>query len=189
MTEPLKHEKKRDLLYDLAAAHGGYFSVREAAQVDLTTPYLNHYRKRGQIVPAFRGVYRLVNFPPGDHEELVVVWLATDGEAVFSHETALQLHGLSDLLPNRIHVSLPRTWQRRLLPDGVERHYIPAPLAERSWIGDVPATTPLRTLADCAKTHVAPEFVLQAIRQALSRGLIDQGAADVLAQKYDTTKI
>lgn len=189
MSDPRKYESKRDLLYALANAHGGYFSVHEAAQVGLSSPYLSHYRQGGDIVPAFRGVYRLANFPPGEHEELTVAWLATDQQAVFSHETALQLHGLSDVLPNRIHVSLSSSWRRRLLPDGVERHYIQTPITERSWVGDVPVTTPSRTLADCSAAHVAPELVVQAIHQARSRGLIDNDEATALGKRYGTTNL
>ncbi len=42
-----------------------------------------------------RGVYRLVHFPVGDHEDLTAVWLWSEREGVFSHETALALHDLS----------------------------------------------------------------------------------------------
>jgi len=47
-----------------------------------------------------RGVYRLEHFPAGEHEDLVALWLWTDRAGVFSHETALALHGLSDTLPS-----------------------------------------------------------------------------------------
>lgn len=187
MRKSLSGESKRDLLYILAAAHGGYFSVREAEKLGLSTRDLSYHRQAGRIAAAFRGVYRLTHFPPGEHEELVVVWLATDQEAVFSHETALALHGLSDVLPNRIHVSLAPSWRRRLLPDGVERHYIKATITQRGWVGDVPVTTPSRTLHDCNAAHVSPELVLQAIKQARSRGLIDVEEANELAKRYGTT--
>ncbi len=187
MIESLPGESKRDLLYTLAATHGGYFSVREAENVGILTRDLTYHRQAGRIATAFRGVYRLTNFPPGEHEDLIVVWLATDQEAVFSHETALALHSLSDALPNRIHVSLPPSWRRRLLPDGVERHYIKAAITQRGWVGHVPVTTPSRTLHDCNAAHVSPELVLQAIKQARSRGLIDVEEANELAKRYGTT--
>ncbi len=133
-------------------------------------------------------MYRLASYPSGDQEDLIVVWLATDGEAVFSHETALSLHRLSDLLPGRIHVRLPRSWHRRRLPDGVVRHEVAAPLTARTWIGDVPVTTPLQTLADCLEAHVSPEFMRQALAQARARGLISAADAETLVKGYDHTK-
>lgn len=181
MPSPRKYKSKKDLLWDLAVAHSGYFSAREAAELGIGTAHLSYYHRRGHIELAFRGVYRLTRFPPGDHEDLTIVWLASDTEAVFSHETALQLHHLSDVLPNRIHVSLPPSWRRRLLPAGVERNYIKAPITERCWVGDVPVTTPARTLADCNAAHVSAELILQALHQARSRGLIDEAQASSLA--------
>lgn len=186
MSEPRAGRAKRDLLYPLAAAHAGYFSVREAQQVGISTHDLTYYSRRGLITSAFRGVYRLRDFPPGDHEELVVIWLASHQEGVFSRETALQLHNLSDVLPNLIHVSLLPTWRRRLLPEGVERHYIKAPITQHSWVGDVPVTTPLRTLTDCMEAHVSPELVQQAIKQARARGLIGPDELDIRGGKYAT---
>jgi hypothetical protein len=37
-----------------------------------------------------------VHFPAGEHEEPVVVWLWSERQGVFSHQTALGLHGLSE---------------------------------------------------------------------------------------------
>lgn len=186
MEGPGIKQSKGDLLYSLAAAHGGYFSVREAEQVGILRRDLRYYVQREHITAAFRGVYRFKKFPPGDHEELVVIWLASHREAVFSHETALQLHDLSDVLPDLIHVSLPSTWRRRALPEGVERHYIKEPILQHSWVGDVPVTTPLRTLTDCMEAHVSPELVLQAIKQARARGLISADEVDIRGGKYAT---
>ena len=51
----------------------------------------------------------------GDHEELVIAWLWSDKQGVFSHQTALALHGLSDALPSKAHILLPATWRARRL--------------------------------------------------------------------------
>jgi hypothetical protein len=37
----------------------------------------------------------------------VVAWLWSDKQGVFSHQTALALHGLSDTLSAKAHLSLP----------------------------------------------------------------------------------
>jgi hypothetical protein len=42
-----------------------------------------------------RGIYRLVHFPAGQHEELVVAWLWSERVGIVSHQTALALHELS----------------------------------------------------------------------------------------------
>jgi predicted transcriptional regulator of viral defense system len=121
-----------------------------------------------------RGVYRLVHFPPGEHEDLAVVWLWSDRAGVFSHETALSLHVLSDVLPSRVHLTVPSAWSRRRLrvPQGVVLEYGDVPKEDRTWVGPVQVTTVRRTLADCIAAGVAPDLVRQAMQQAAERGLL-----------------
>jgi predicted transcriptional regulator of viral defense system len=105
-----------------------------------------------------RGVYRLVHCPAGDHENLTVVWLGSEQEAGFSRQTALALHGISDALPAQVRLTLPETWRRRRLrvPAGVLPHYSGGAKSERRWSGTVPATAPLPTLEDCARSACRP---------------------------------
>ncbi len=109
-----------------------------------------------------------------EHEDLVTVWLWSEHEGVFSHETALSLHDLSDVLPARIHLTLPVAWAKRRfrVPEGVVLHHADIAKRERTWMGTVPVTSPRRTLIDVRRANVSPEIVEQAIRQAAARGLI-----------------
>ena len=108
-----------------------------------------------------RGIYRLVHFPVGEHEELVTAWLWSEQAGVVSHQTALSLHGLSDVLPAQVHLTLPDAWRRRFrVHAGVVLHADVAP-EERAWFGPVPATSASRTLSDCAKSGLSPELLRQ----------------------------
>jgi predicted transcriptional regulator of viral defense system len=102
-----------------------------------------------------------VHFPAGEHEDLTVVWLWSGREGVFSHQTALALHDLSDALPAQVHLTLPEGWRKRRLsvPEGVVLHYGVVTESRRRWFGSVPATDPLRTLEDCAADHLSPELL------------------------------
>lgn len=161
-------------LYDVAAAQEGLFTTRQAAAAGYSPPLLDHHQKAGRIVRIRRGIYRLVHFPPGEHEELVAAWLWTDAQGVLSHQTALSLHGISDVLPAQIHLTLPLAWQRRRVrvPDGVILHYAAVSSDERTWINAVPISSVRRTLLDCAVASLAPDMLRQAARQALRRGLV-----------------
>jgi predicted transcriptional regulator of viral defense system len=137
-------------------------------------PLLAHHQKTGRIARIRRGIYRLVHFPSGEHEELVTAWLWTESMGVLSHQTALSLQGLSDALPAQIHLTLPLTWRRRRfrVPKGFVLHYADVPNEERSWHGAVPVTSTRRTLNDCARTGLSPDLLRQAAKQALVRGLV-----------------
>jgi predicted transcriptional regulator of viral defense system len=93
---------------------------------------------------------------------------------VLSHQTALSLHGLSDVLPAQVLLTLPEAWRRRRfrVPAGVTLHNADVAPEARSWFGPVPATSAARTLSDSAQDRLSPELLRQAAQQALRRGLV-----------------
>lgn len=174
-----------DDLYALAESQAGYFTTAQAGELGWLPQNLRYHVQRGNLRRVRRGIYRLTRFPPSDQEDLVVVWLWSGRQAVFSHETALAMHSLSDLLPSRIHVTVPGDWTARRLrwPANVEPHYSDLEDHEITWVGDVPVTEPARTLNDCAEAEVQRDKLAQARREGLARGLF-VAAAIWLAAKY-----
>lgn len=173
-------------LYELASSQAGYFTLKDAADAGLSPPLLHHHLNAHRVERWGRGILRLVNFPPTDEEDLVPAWLWSDKLGVFSHETALMLHGLSDALPAKKHVTVPSTWSKRRLrvPEGVVLHYADLGKTDITWKGPVQVTTPLRTIFDCTTNAVAPDLVQQAITQGIRRGLFSR---DDLKQAGRTT--
>lgn len=163
-----------DDLFEIAAAQEGLFTTKQAADAGYSPQLIAHHLGAGRMVRVRRGVYRLVHFPSGDHEDLTAVWLWSERVGVLSHQTALALHDLSDVLPANIHLTLPEAWRKRRLrvPDGVVLHHGHVADRERRWFGPVPATAPLRTLEDCAAAHLPPEHLRRAALDALARGLV-----------------
>lgn len=163
-----------DRLFEIAAAQDGIFTTQQAAEAGYSPQLLAYHVEAGRMIRVWRRIYRLVHFPAGDHEDLTVVWLWSEQEGVFSHQTALALHDLSDVLPAQVHLTLPDAWRKRRLrvPDGVVLHYSDVPEGERRWFGPVPATAPLRTLEDCATEHLPPELLRAAALDALHRSLV-----------------
>ena len=168
-----------DRLYETALAQEGHFTTQQALDAGYSSQLLVKYLNSGKIIRIRRTVYRLKHFPPGQQEDLVALWLWSDRAGIFSHETALMLHELSDVLPARAHLTVPAKWRRRRLqvPDGVVLHYADVPKRDRAWVGAVPVTSPARTLADCAADYVSPDFLSSAISQALARGMVSRPQA------------
>jgi predicted transcriptional regulator of viral defense system len=163
-----------DRLYQTASAQDGYFTTKQGAEAGYSPQLLLKHIRAGRVARVRHGVYRLVHFPAGDHEELAVVWLWSERKGVFSHQTALALHGLSDVLPSRIHLTLPVEWRHRRfrIPKDVVLHHASVPKRDRAWVGPVPVTSPRRTLIDCARDQISPDLLRQAAQQALRRGLV-----------------
>jgi predicted transcriptional regulator of viral defense system len=170
-----------DALFGVAQAQSGYFTTGQAAAAGYSPQLLAKYLGNGKVARVRRGIYRLVHFPASEQEDLVVLWLWAEQAGVFSHETALALHDLSDVLPSKVHMTLPASWQRRRLrvPAGLVLHYSDLSDDERAGFSAVPVTTPRRTLRDCIEANVSPELVRQAVYQARRRGLLSEqdGAA------------
>lgn len=161
-------------LFETAASQQGYFTTRQAAEAGYSPQLLYKHIRAGRVARTRRGIYRLVHFPAGDHEELVTIWLWSERAGVISHQTALTLRGLSDALPAHVHLTLPNTWRPRRfrVPADVVLHYADVPLETRSWFGAVPTTNPSRSLNDCAREGLSPALLRQAAQQALRRGLV-----------------
>lgn len=158
MSEAAARSPNWDHLFETAAAQEGLFTTQQAAAAGYSPQLLAHHLGAGRMLRVRRGVYRLAHFPAGDHEDLTAVWLWSEQEGVFSHQTALALHDLSDVLPAQLHLTVPEAWRKRRLrvPEGVVLHYGDVAESERRWFGPVPATSPLRALQDCALEHLPP---------------------------------
>src|SRR5580704_5133912 len=150
-TQP--HRPDWDRLFEIAAAQEGLFSTQQAAEAGYSPQLLLHHLSSGRALRVQRGIYRLVHFPAGDHEDLVSAWLWSQRAGIFSHQTALALHELSDAMPKQLHLTVPSAWQRRRLrvPRGLTLHYAEVPKEGRTWFGPVPVTSVQRTLNDCAR--------------------------------------
>jgi predicted transcriptional regulator of viral defense system len=170
-------------LYERAASQAGYFTAKQVAAAGYSLQLLQYYLRTGALERWGRGLFRLVQFPPTDHEDLVPTWLWSGGDGVFGLDSALALHTLSDALPAKQHLLVPAAWRKRRLraPPGVLLTFVDVPPADRAWFGPVPATTPLRTVRDCIDHHVSPELVEQAITEGVRRRLFTR--ADVRRQR------
>jgi predicted transcriptional regulator of viral defense system len=162
-------EPDHDRLFEVAEGQAGYFTAAQAAAAGFNPSLLSYHTKRGQFERVRPGVYRLKRFPSSPYEDLFVAWLWTGPEAVISHDSALALYDLSDLLPAETHVTVPRTASRRRA--GLRLHTNRLQPGDVTRYAGVPVTTAARTIADVASAGLADELVLQAIHEALQRGL------------------
>ncbi|MGH3853639.1 MAG: type IV toxin-antitoxin system AbiEi family antitoxin domain-containing protein [Pseudonocardiaceae bacterium] len=171
MSDAVDHDE----LYRLAEAQAGYFTARQALAAGMDRSTLRHHaRPGGRYERVRRGLYRLRHFPTSSHEHVVAAWIPLrEAGAVVSHETALELHSLSDVIPIAVHLSLARTKRGHRPRPGVRLHTLerpPDPAEVRSVRG-MPTTSPERSIVDALNAGTAPDQIELAIGQALERGL------------------
>ena len=162
-----------DRLFDIATEQAGYFTTAQARDCGFSSPLLSHHAKSGRFVRVARGLYRFRDYPSSPREEILAAWLRLAPEAVVSHESALELLGLSEIIPNLIHVSVPRARRKLARRPGVALHTTTRPLdgAEMVVRSGMRLTGPARTIADVAEAGLAPDQVVRATAQAIDRGL------------------
>ncbi len=156
-------------LYRIAEPQAGYFTTAQAGAAGVDRNRLSSYTAAGQLERVRPGIYRLASFPRVPHEDLFVAWLAAGPDSVISHDSALAIYELSDALPARIHVTVPRTASRRR--PGYRLHTNRITPAEITYYGALRMTTVARTIADVAFDGLADDLVIQAVQEAIVRGL------------------
>ena len=166
--------EKENQLYRIAENQAGFFTIAQAAELKLHRGQIYREQKRGRFERATHGVYRFVQFPASKFEEIHVAVLAAGQEAVVGFESALYLYELSDIIPDEIHIILPRTSSRRRPDIRMHTNHL-GPEDVVSWEG-LPVTTVARTIADVAGTNQEIEQIELAIKQALQRGMTSKKA-------------
>jgi predicted transcriptional regulator of viral defense system len=176
--------QRPQMLRGFASAQAGYFSLAQANEAGYSSQLLYHHCKTGKFERVRRGIYHFSDYPPGERDDLVILWLWSEQLGVFSHSTALSLHDLSDLMPERVHMTLPESQRgrQRELPAGLLIHYDDLPEQDRAWYSSVPVTSPRRTLFDCVAYGLSPELLRQALEQAVGRGLLDVASITKIAK-------
>lgn len=120
------------------------------------------------------GLYRLTEYPTSRREEIIVAWLSVGAKnAVISHESALDMLELSDIIPNSIHITVPRSERWRRKAPGTTLHTAARPPEVNEIVvrEGVPVTAPTRSIIDAAVGGVGPEQIIAAIATALERGM------------------
>jgi hypothetical protein len=132
-----------------------------------------------------RGLFRLRDYPEGQHEQLVQLSLWSHNrqgqpQAVVSHQSALRFYDLSEVMPGKVHLTVPPGFRKSPLPGLVLHKGQLDPIDIQGFEG-FKVTKPLRTLVDVALAHLSLEHLEVATRQALQRGLVQRKALqDVL---------
>jgi predicted transcriptional regulator of viral defense system len=169
------HDRRPDLrgLETRAYEQHGYFTTEQARAHGVSSQLTNHHRRNGRFESVRRGLYRLRGFPTSQHDDMREKWMAVGmAKAVLSHESALALLELSDNVPDRVHLLVPRRHRGLRRPPGVVLHTRPDDETVTTvWRDGMPLTAPARTFVDVAG-ELQPEQAAMAVRQALRLGLL-----------------
>ncbi len=164
-----------DRLYEIAEAQGGFLAAHQAVAAGIPRSTLSYHATDGDALERVgHGVYRMRRFPAPPHGHVIAGWLAlARADAVVSHESALELLDLSDLIADEVHITLPRAKRGLRTPPGVRVHFTDRLIDSRSrrLVLGIPVTSVERTVTDMLRSGGWTEQTDLATRQAIRRGL------------------
>lgn len=179
------YKEKSRRLHELASAQGGYFTAKQAQATGYAASSHSYNVKAGNWLREHRSIYRLANYPNPDRPDLIQwsLWSSNRKGApqgIYSHQTVLSLHDLSDINPAKIHMTVPPDFRRSGPQPGVlVLHRRRLSKDEIVQMHGFRVTTPLRAIADLlSEKSVSLDHMAQAVKQAFQRGLITQSEFD-----------
>lgn len=160
-------------LFAVASEQAGYFTTAQAHDARFSSPLIRHHVRTGRFIHVARGLYRFRDYPSTPREEVLAAWLRLSPKAVVSHDTALDILGLSEVIPDAIHLTVPRTFRKLTTLPGVTVHTTVRPVKPSDIVNreGLRLTSAARTIADVAESGLAPDQVERAVRSAIERGL------------------
>jgi predicted transcriptional regulator of viral defense system len=174
-----QRKKAARRLYELAEKQYGFFTTKQAKAAGYAENTHPYHVQAGNWIREHRGIYRLANFPQDDRPDLMLWSLWSKNRAgaclgIYSHQTALSLHDLTDVMPAKLHMTVPKSFRRNSkIPAQLVLHYADVPESDTGIAHGVRTTTPLRTILDLLSAGEIPTSMLrQALREGLRRGVI-----------------
>ena len=168
-----------DRLYEIAEAQGGFIAAHQAVDAGIPRSTLSYHATESDALERVaHGVYRMRRFPTPPHGHVIAGWLAlARADGVISHESALELLDLTDLIADDVHVTLPRAKRGLRTPPGVRSHFTDRLIdaRHRHNVLGIPVTSVERTITDLLRSGGWTEQTDLAIRQAIRRGLTTPG--------------
>lgn len=174
---PYKEASRR--LREIAQSQQGFFTTKQAIRAGFTEKVHTYHVHAGNWIREHRGIYRLGDFVAAERPDLMLWYLWSQNrqeiaEGTYSHDTALSLHELSDLMPSKLHMTVPKQFRRNSrIPEILILHPAHLDASDVQEMHGVRVTRPLRTIVDLLESgHVDPSQLKQAVDEAIRRGLI-----------------
>jgi predicted transcriptional regulator of viral defense system len=178
-------------LFQLASLQDGFFTTKQAISVGYNTNGHPYHVKSGNWIREHRGIYRLANFPTGNRPDLMLWYLWSrnrkeEPQGIYSHESALALHELTDVNPDKLYMTVPVNFRRSTnIPDILVLHYGDITVEEVDDMHGVKVTNAMRTIIDIIREGTLSEdLIKQAIKEATNQGMVTKKTLKKFSKNY-----
>ena len=177
---------RRDLrrrLFNVAAHQGGYFTAAQAVDAGYSYQAQAHHVAAGNWHRVARGLFRLAEWVPDLHDDLMRWTLWSKGRAVVSHDSALAVHGIGELESRQVHLTVPPGFTMK--DRSVVLHRADLPMRDVVDLVGFRTTTAVRSLIDVAASGADDEQLARAIDDAVHAGLLTIRQLRARAEEVD----
>jgi predicted transcriptional regulator of viral defense system len=165
-------------LAERAAETFGYITGEDARALGVPMGTLSALARRGQLERVDHGIYRVPLIPPSRLDQYMLATLWPDRRGRISHESALDLYGVSDVNPEKIHVTVPAGYRtHRAIPALYALHREDLPPADQDSFEGVPVVTAAKAIRQIHGRDVRRSLIEQAIDEAARGGWLRQREA------------
>ena len=173
-----------DRLREIALDQHGFVTAPQANDAGVSPQLLSIMVRRGRLERVSRGVYRIGQVPVTQYAPLMqaVLWPGFP-EACLSHDSALDVWDVSDILPNEIHVTVGAKRRiERAVPDRYVIHRENLPPSEVTWFESIPTVTTATAIRQCLATGVPTYLIRQALERSARTGIVPAAQRDELTR-------
>jgi len=171
-------------LAEIAVDKHGLFELEDSRTVGYADNTIAQMARRGVLDRVSHGTYRIPFLSGGSLSAYMEAALWPSGiHGVLSRDTALDLWDVSDVNPDKIHITVPRAHRpQRQLPAAYVIHREDLLDTEITAIEGIPVVTLERAVRECAAAHLGSDLLEQAVRHGRERGLLSAEQADALTR-------
>lgn len=176
--------KPYEMLVALAADQHGLFRAQEAVDADIPRSTINRLVSDGRIERLAHGLYRVTALPQDRLTPYMEAVLWANGQGVISRASALEAQELCDLIPRRIHVTVPADYNpRKAGGDDYRVHRRSYTDRDITYHEGIPVARTYLAISEAHRDGEDPEQLRLAIRNAVDRGLLLQAEANELEMR------
>jgi predicted transcriptional regulator of viral defense system len=169
---------------DFAADQNGFITFDDMRRLGEDPALLRHWVLRKKIRRVGHGIYRFRHIPENPLDKFMLATLWPSGRGVLSHDTALELHELCDINPDKIHLAVPPGYRpRRQGGEHYVIHHETLGESDVTWHEGIRIVTPEIAIRQALDTAVPIHLVRQAIDTSRRLGRVPRKALDALSRR------
>ena len=189
----MKHKetrKKEKALIEVANAQGGYFTAKQALRCGYSHRIQKYHVETKHWIKEDRGLFRFDFLYSKYDEYFKAIFITRDRndlpQGVISHESALFIHELGEIIPHKVHITVPKTYRKKFTE---KKYSIFKEDLEQNEITNkegIPLTTPIKSIIDVFE-RIDLEQIEKIINEASKKGYVNQHIIET-SRTQDETK-